>query len=91
MSVSTLSLLYLLLLNVFVPEFAFEIGSSLLVEVRRLQALLAERDKMIQDMKEEKDDLEKAVESLRMSLREQESSTGAFPPRHFFGVYSHSL
>ncbi|CAE6449736.1 unnamed protein product [Rhizoctonia solani] len=59
-------------------EFAFEIGSSLLVEVRRLQALLAERDKLIQDMKEEKDDLEKAVEALRMSLREQEGTTDKF-------------
>ncbi|KAG8719434.1 hypothetical protein FRC08_002819 [Ceratobasidium sp. 394] len=59
-------------------EFAFEIGSSLLVEVRRLQALLAERDKAIQDMKEEKDDLEKLVESLRMSLREQEGTTDKF-------------
>ncbi|KAG8708982.1 hypothetical protein FRC09_000925, partial [Ceratobasidium sp. 395] len=59
-------------------EFAFEIGSSLLVEVRRLQALLAERDKAIQDMKEEKDDLEKLVESLRMSLREQESSSDKY-------------
>ncbi|CCO29344.1 Anucleate primary sterigmata protein A [Rhizoctonia solani AG-1 IB] len=59
-------------------EFAFEIGSSLLVEVRRLQALLAERDKLIQDMKEEKDDLERAVESLRTSLREQEGTTDKF-------------
>ncbi len=41
-------------------EFAFEIGSGLLTEVRRLQSLLGERDKAIQDMKEEKDDLEKS-------------------------------
>lgn len=91
MSVSTLSLLYLLLLSMFVTEFAFEIGSSLLVEVRRLQALLAERDKLIKDMQEEKDDLERAIESLRMSLREQEGTTGAFPLRHFFGAHSHPL
>ncbi|KAF9051377.1 hypothetical protein BJ165DRAFT_881386 [Panaeolus papilionaceus] len=52
-------------------EFAFEIGSGLLTEVRRLQSLLGERDKAIQDMKEEKDDLEKSVESLRAALRQQ--------------------
>ena len=59
-------------------EFAFEIGSGLLTEVRRLQSLLGERDKAIQDMKEEKDDLEKSVEILRAALRQQEQSTGPF-------------
>jgi hypothetical protein len=58
-------------------EFAFEIGSGLLTEVRRLQSLLGERDKAIQDMKEEKDDLEKSVETLRIAVREQEHSAGA--------------
>ena len=48
------------------PEFAFEIGS----------VLLGERDKVIQDMKEEKDGLEKTVESLRTALRAQEQSSG---------------
>lgn len=60
----------------FLVEFAFEIGSSLLTEVRRLQSLLGERDKAIQDMKEEKDDLDKAVEGLRTTLRAQEQNTG---------------
>ncbi|KIP06360.1 hypothetical protein PHLGIDRAFT_515660 [Phlebiopsis gigantea 11061_1 CR5-6] len=59
-------------------EFAFEIGSGLLSEVRRLQALLAERDKIIQDMKEEKDDIEKTVESLRTALHQQEQSADKF-------------
>lgn len=58
------------------PEFAFEIGSGLLTEVRRLQSLLGERDKVIQDMKEEKDDLDKTMESLRSGLRSQEQSAG---------------
>lgn len=57
-------------------EFAFEIGSGLLTEVRRLQSLLGERDKAIQDMKEEKDDLEKTIETLRSGLRAQEQSAG---------------
>ncbi|KAI0346389.1 hypothetical protein BDW22DRAFT_1388518 [Trametopsis cervina] len=59
-------------------EFAFEIGSGLLTEVRRLQSLLAERDKAIQDMKEEKDDLDKTVESLRSGLRQQEQSADKY-------------
>ncbi|KAJ7918468.1 hypothetical protein B0H13DRAFT_292422 [Mycena leptocephala] len=59
-------------------EFAFEIGSGLLTEVRRLQSLLGERDKAIQDMKEEKDDLEKSVEGLRAALRQQESSADKY-------------
>ncbi|KAF8155589.1 hypothetical protein B0H34DRAFT_783418 [Crassisporium funariophilum] len=59
-------------------EFAFEIGSGLLTEVRRLQSLLGERDKAIQDMKEEKDDLEKSVESLRTALKQQEQSADKF-------------
>ncbi len=59
------------------PEFAFEIGSGLLNEVRRLQSLLGERDKAIQDMKEEKDDLDGTLESLRTALKQQEASAGA--------------
>lgn len=59
-------------------EFAFEIGSGLLTEVRRLQSLLAERDKAIQDMKEEKDDLEKSIESIRDALRQQEQSADKY-------------
>ncbi|KAL6301077.1 hypothetical protein BKA93DRAFT_493457 [Sparassis latifolia] len=59
-------------------EFAFEIGSGLLTEVRRLQSLLAERDKAIQDMKEEKDDLEKTLEDLRTTLRQQGQSADKF-------------
>ena len=73
-SVYMVSLLYTRL-TVFI-EFAFEIGSGLLTEVRRLQSLLGERDKAIQDTKEEKDDLEKTIESLRSGLRAQEQSSG---------------
>jgi hypothetical protein len=50
----------------------------LLTEVRRLQSLLGERDKAIQDIKEEKDDLEKTVENLKTALRQQEQSAGLF-------------
>lgn len=67
-------------LTLLPTEFAFEIGSGLLTEVRRLQSLLGERDKAIQDMKEEKDDLEKSIESLRTALRQQEQSAGECLP-----------
>ncbi|KAG7448461.1 uncharacterized protein BT62DRAFT_945930 [Guyanagaster necrorhizus] len=59
-------------------EFAFEIGSGLLNEVRRLQSLLGERDKAIQDMKEEKDDLDGTLESLRTALKQQEASADKY-------------
>ena len=58
------------------PEFAFEIGSGLLTEVRRLQSLPAERNKAIQDVKEEKDDMDKSINRLRTALRQQEQSAG---------------
>ncbi len=48
----------------------------MLTEVRRLQSLLGERDKAIQDIKEEKDDLEKTVDNLKTALRQQEQSAG---------------
>jgi cell division protein FtsB len=57
-------------------EFAFEIGSGLLTEVRRLQSLLGERDKAIQDMKEEKDDLERIVENLKTTIRQNDKMIG---------------
>jgi len=57
-------------------EFAFEIGSSLLTEVRRLQSLIAERDKGIQDLKEENQDLLQAVEDLKSGLESQKSAAG---------------
>ena len=38
--------------------------------------MLGERDKVIQDIKEEKGDLEKTIESLRSGLQAQEQSAG---------------
>ncbi|KAK7027276.1 hypothetical protein VNI00_015365 [Paramarasmius palmivorus] len=55
-------------------EFAFGVNSGLLTEVRRLQSLLGERDKIIQDLTKEKGDLEASVEGLRSSLKQQEQS-----------------
>ncbi|EKM76771.1 hypothetical protein AGABI1DRAFT_131064 [Agaricus bisporus var. burnettii JB137-S8] len=60
------------------PEFAMDIGNNLLAEIRRLQSLLTERDKAIQDMKEERDDLERTVEALKTALKEQERSSDKY-------------
>lgn len=57
-------------------EFATEIGNQLTREIRRVQALLSERDKALQDLKEERDDLERSLESLRAGLREREAAAG---------------
>ncbi|KAG8882348.1 hypothetical protein FRB97_008362 [Tulasnella sp. 331] len=59
-------------------KFAYDIGTSLLTEVRRLQALLSERDKTIQDMKAEKDDVDKENDNLQTSLHQQEASADKF-------------
>jgi hypothetical protein len=41
-----------------------------------VQALLSERDKALQDLKEERDDLERSLEALRAGLREREAAAG---------------
>lgn len=55
-------------------EFATEIGQSLLVEVRRLQALLSERDAQLASSKAEKDGMERSMESLASGLKSVEDS-----------------
>ncbi len=60
------------------------------MEVRRLQSLLGERDKAIQNMKEEKDDLRKSIEGLRTALEQQEQSSGAFPCLNSIEFFSYS-
>ena len=69
-------LVLLFSLLTIVTEFASEIGSSLLTELRGLQALLAERDKTIQDFKEERDDLKRTIEELKTTLRQKEANAG---------------
>ena len=57
-------------------EFATEIGQNLLVEVRRLQTLLAEKEASIAKMQEEKDASETEREALVGAMRAAESSVG---------------
>lgn len=58
-------------------EFATEIGQNLLVEVRRLQALLNERDRALEKLSEEKETWEQESQSLLIAVRTAESSVGA--------------
>ena len=69
MSVSGVDLLIGTSLTPFLAaEFALDIGNGLLTEVRRLQALLTEREQALQDMKEFKDNKEGKTKELRVCL-----------------------
>ena len=57
-------------------EFATEIGQNLLVEVRRLQALLSERDRALEKFGEEKESWDGEREGLLAALRAFESNVG---------------
>ncbi|KAF8886994.1 meiotic cell cortex C-terminal pleckstrin homology-domain-containing protein [Infundibulicybe gibba] len=53
-------------------------GPKTLPTAQMMSSLLGERDKAIEDMKEEKDDLERSVESLRAALQQQEQNADKF-------------
>ncbi|WWD10289.1 hypothetical protein V865_008424 [Kwoniella europaea PYCC6329] len=55
-------------------EFATEIGQNLLVEVRRLQALLSERDRALEKFSEEKENWEGEKQSILSAVRAAETS-----------------
>lgn len=57
-------------------EFATDIGQNLLMECRRLQALLSDRDQAISKMVEERDGLEAEKEGLIGAVRVAEGSVG---------------
>lgn len=57
-------------------ELATEIGQSLLVEVRRLQAMLADKDHVIEEMQRERDAVEAELENHGASRRVIEESVG---------------
>ena len=59
-------------------ELATDIGQSLLVEVRRLQALLQEKDEHLQASNKEKDAMAVEVESALQARRTMEESVGKF-------------
>lgn len=57
-------------------EFATEIGQNLLLECRRLQSLLDQRDRTIAGYNEEKDSWDAEREGLIGAVRVAESSVG---------------
>jgi hypothetical protein len=59
-------------------EFATEIGQNLLVEVRRLQALLSERDRALSKVQEERDGWEQERDALVNAVRSAESNVGEY-------------
>jgi hypothetical protein len=59
-------------------EFATEIGQNLLVEVRRLQALLSERDRALEQAVEERDAWELERENLASAVKTAEATAGEF-------------
>ena len=64
-------------------ELATEIGQSLLSEVRRLQALLGEKEEMMLELKREKEALQNEVEGHLSGRRAVEASVGEFLVRAF--------
>ncbi len=57
-------------------EFATEIGQNLLVEVRRLQALLSERDRALEKFGEEKESLDVERDGLIAAIRASDGNVG---------------
>ncbi|KAI9496332.1 hypothetical protein BDB00DRAFT_926882 [Zychaea mexicana] len=55
-------------------EFATEIGQGLLIEVRKMQALLQEKDDQLKALQAQKADLERAAESMAKQLRQKEEN-----------------
>lgn len=57
-------------------EFATEIGQGLLIEVRKMQALLQEKEDQLKQLEAQKADLERAAESMAKQLRQKEENEG---------------
>jgi peptidoglycan hydrolase CwlO-like protein len=57
-------------------ELATEIGQGLLVEIRRLQALLQEKEERIKELEFDKAELERTIDVLNKQIRGREESEG---------------
>lgn len=57
-------------------EFATEIGQGLLLEVRKMQALLQEKEELLSQLEIQKSDLERAAEAMAKQLRQREENEG---------------
>ncbi|KAI5464448.1 hypothetical protein BGZ63DRAFT_421482 [Mariannaea sp. PMI_226] len=59
-------------------EFAAEISTSLIAQVRNLQALLAERDEEVKDLKESNSQLDRESESLKQRAKTLDESENRY-------------
>lgn len=57
-------------------EFATEIGQGLLLEVRKMQTLLQEKEEQLRTLQIQKADLERAAEALTKLLRQKDEAEG---------------
>jgi hypothetical protein len=57
-------------------EFATEIGQGLLLEVRKMQALLQEKEEKLRNLENQKADLERTAEAMSKQMRQREESEG---------------
>ncbi|CEP17183.1 hypothetical protein [Parasitella parasitica] len=55
-------------------EFATEIGQGLLLEVRKMQALLQEKEEKLRTLENQKADLERAAEAMAKQMRQREEN-----------------
>ncbi|KAI9247050.1 hypothetical protein BY458DRAFT_542917 [Sporodiniella umbellata] len=55
-------------------EFATEIGQGLLLEVRKMQALLQEKEEKLRTLENQKADLERAAEAMAKQMRQTEEN-----------------
>ncbi|KAI9804467.1 MAG: hypothetical protein M1825_001366 [Sarcosagium campestre] len=73
-------------------EFATEIGTSLLSQVRGLQAVLAERDETLKTVEAEKSRLEDEAESLKQRLRSMDESEQRYKDENWnLETHTHEL
>jgi hypothetical protein len=63
-------------------EFATEIGQGLLIEVRKLQAALQNKEEIIKQLHIVKSDDERTTEMLMKHLKQKEESEGALSFAH---------
>lgn len=59
-------------------EFATEIGQGLLLEVRKMQALLQDKEEQLTQLTIQKADLERAAEAMAKQLRQREETEGTY-------------
>lgn len=59
-------------------EFATEIGQGLLIEVRKLQTALQEKDEIIKHLEFSKADNERTYESIQRQLKQREEFEGYY-------------